>query len=250
MKALNQFFLLVIFICFPAVSMIAQPKIILKLDDFTARNGSSKFTPVMDYLKEKKIKAGLGAIGNGFDNTSLGLLSPYLNATNDNSEKLFEIWHHGWDHIEPEFQGTTYAYQKAHFEQTDQAILKYLGIQMQTFGPPFNKSDVTTYKVVSENPNYKVFLFTNAAIPGVVSLQNRVDMENGVGNPDFNFFVDRYNSNSSVPFMILQGHPAMWNSAKLDQFNQIIDFLISKDCEFINACEMVYNSLNEHCINQ
>lgn len=247
MKAVKQFLILVMFICLPVISIVAQPKIILKLDDLTAKNGTSKFIPVMDYVKEKKIKAGLGAIGNGFDNSSLAVLSPYINATNEDSEKLFEIWHHGWDHIEPEFQGTSYAYQKAHFDQASKAVLDYLGIQMQTFGPPFNKSDATTHRVISENPNYKVFLFTNAVIPEVVSLQNRVDMENGVGNPDFNFFVDRYNSNSSLPFMILQGHPAMWNASKLDQLKQIIDFLISKGCEFINAYEMANNEcMEEH----
>jgi peptidoglycan/xylan/chitin deacetylase (PgdA/CDA1 family) len=245
MKAIHQLLSLILIILFQVISAEAQPKIILKLDDLRATNGSSKFIPVMDYLKEKKLKAGLGAIGNGFDNSSLGLLSPYINATNDDSEKLYEIWNHGWDHIEPEFKGTIYAYQKAHFEQTHSAILNYLGIQMQTFGPPFNQSDEITYKVVSENPNYKVFLFTSAVIPEVVSLQNRVDMENGVGNPEYTFFVDQYNSNSSLPFMILQGHPAMWDSAKLNQFKQIIEFLISKGCEFVNAYEMAEKTFNQ-----
>jgi len=136
----------------------AAPKIILKLDDLSVKQSVCSCSPTFDYLMQKQLKAGFGAIASRLDSTSLNTLKPYLNATNAKGEKLFEIWHHGLDHVRPEFQTTSYEYQKAHFDQSDELIKKLLGIQMHTFGTPFNASDSITNKVISENPNYKVFL--------------------------------------------------------------------------------------------
>jgi hypothetical protein len=137
----------------------APPKIILKLDDFQAKNNSSLAIPVLDYLMQKKIKAGFGAVAGRFDSTAFSVLKKYLEATNSKGEELFEVWNHGLEHVNPEFTGTGYAYQKDHFEKADALIRKYLGIQMHSFGTPFNTNDSTTFRVIAENSNYKIFMF-------------------------------------------------------------------------------------------
>lgn len=227
----------------------AAPKIILKLDDLQASNGRCLCAATMDYLIQKQVKAGFGAVANKFDSTAMGILKPYLNASNSKGEKLFEVWHHGLDHKRPEFAGTSYAYQKAHFEQAKLLIKKYLDIQMHTFGTPFNASDSVTNQVFSEDQAYKVFMFSSvvpSANAGSLYMDNRVNMENGTGNPEYDYFVTNYNKskNRYTDYMTIQGHPNQWTPDKLEQFKKIIDLLISEGCEFVLPYEY-YQSINK-----
>jgi len=224
-------------------------KIILKFDDLYAFNGICPSKPTMNYLIKKQIKFSYGVIAQNLDETSLGILSPYLNATGPYGNKLFEIWNHGLDHIGFEFFGTPYKYQKDHFDQATKLVKKYLGIQMHSFSAPFNANDTTTIRVISEDTNYKVFLLCNVVYPkpgGVLFLNwPRVEMERGIGFTDFDYFVKNYNINLkySPKYMILQGHPNNWANPQLENFYKIIDFLIDQGCEFVLPYEY-YLSLN------
>jgi peptidoglycan/xylan/chitin deacetylase (PgdA/CDA1 family) len=215
----------------------AAPKIILKLDDLSVKNGVCAFVPTMDYLLQKQLKAGLGIIAGRNDSTALKILKPYLQATNPNGEKLIEIWHHGLDHSKTEFKDSTYEFQKQHFDQADERIKKLLGIQMHSFGTPYNAGDSVTNQVISENPNYKVFMFSSLK-PNekncILYLDNRVNMENGTGNPEFSYFIENYTrlKGKYTDYMVLQGHPNQWTPEKMEQFQKIIDFLISEGCVF------------------
>ena len=221
-------------------------KIILKLDDFQAKKDSCPCIPTLNFLMERQIKAGFGAVANRFDSTALNVLRPYLNATNRKGEKLFEVWHHGLNHAKTEFKDSTYQYQKSHFEQANKLVKKYLGIQMHTFGTHYNASDSITNQVVSEDPNYKVFLYSSI-VPkvdnGIFYMDHRVNVENGTGKPEYEFFKADYNKKkeSYTDFMVLQAHPNGWTPEKLNQFTQIIDFLISEGCEFVLPYEYTKN---------
>lgn len=216
----------------------AAPKIILKLDDIGVKKSVLQCRPTLEYIVQKNLKAGLGIIAGRNDSTTFATLKPYLSATNSKGEKLFEVWHHGLDHSKTEFKDSTYEFQKAHFEQADKLIKKLLDIQMHTFGTPYNASDSTTNKVIAENPNYSVFLYSSkkpVQKNGVLYLDNRVNMEKGTGNPEFDFFIENYGKVKAKynDYLILQGHPNMWTPEKLEQFGKIIDFLVSEGCEFI-----------------
>jgi hypothetical protein len=219
-------------------------KIILKLDDFSGSSGSFDASPILDYLITKQIKAAIGFIADRNDATALSVFSSYLNATNTGGEKLFEVWHHGLEHIQfatdpitYEFQGTSYSYQKANFDGADQRIKDDLRVQMHSFGSPYNQVDATTNIVLSENLNYKVTMFNDPApTSGIKNLTNRVNMESATGIPDYASFVTNYNSKKGTytDYMILQGHPNKWTTVeKKSQFSQIIDFLISEGVEFV-----------------
>jgi hypothetical protein len=238
--------LLFLLLCFVCNTSFAQIKIILKLDDFIAKNGTCTGSTTLDYIVTKKIKATIGAVAIKFDATALSTLAPYLNATNLSNEKLLEVWHHGYDHIAPEFIGTTYAYQKAHFDNANDSIKNCLRLQMRSFGAPFNHNDAVTNTVISENPNYKVCMFNDPApSAGILNLTNRVNMEISTGNPDYNFFLTNYNTYKTVytDYMVLQGHPYQWGTAELAQFSQIVDHLIAQGCVFVTPYEY-YLSLN------
>ncbi len=227
-------------------------KIILKLDDLYASSGVSTALPALNYLVSMKIKAGLGFVSSRNDASALSIYGTYLNAKNLNGESLFEVWHHGFDHIDPEFDNTTYAYQKQHFEDADISIKNNLRVQMRSFGAPYNQSDQTTNTVISENSNYKVTMLNSPAPPastGILNLTNRVNFENGTGIPDYDFFIENYNFRKVKYFdnMVLQGHPGQWDAAKVTEFSRIIDFLISEGAELVTPYEY-YLSLNPSII--
>lgn len=230
-----------------------SPKIIIKLDDLMALKGKCTGIPVMNYLISNQIKFTYGVIANGIDETSYKTLEPYINAVDSNGENLLEIWHHGYDHVIPEFRDRTYEYQKQHFEDADKRINELLNIQMHTFGAPGNATDSITPLVISENPNYKVFMLGYGYTKKYDNLQHwmqRVEMENGTGNVNFDFFLANYNKYKGTfkNYMIFQGHPNGWDEAKLNEFSRIIDYLKKDSCEFIlpydEYCKNYLNSPN------
>lgn len=230
--------MLLLLAVFDPIRTFSAPKIILKLDDLSTENGICRCIPTFDFLINKQIKAGFGVIANRFDNTAINTLKPYLNAKNEKGEPLFEIWNHGWDHVKPEFSGTTYEYQKSHFEEADKRIKQLLGIQMVSFGTPYNASDSVTNRVISENANYKVFMFASLNPDqqnGLLYLNNRINIERGTGNPDYSYFIENYTKQKDkyADYIILQAHPNNWTSEKLQEFSKIIDFLLSEGCEFV-----------------
>jgi len=223
-------------------------KIILKLDDLGVLNSVFAASASWDYMKANNIKWGAGCVGNRLDGTSSGVLSTYLNATNSVGDTLVEVWNHGLQHVTNEFSGTTYAVQKSNFDQATLAVKNYLGIQMHSFGTPYNASDATTNTVISEDPNYKVFMFSDliSATNGVTYLDHRVNMESATGSPVYSYFVDNYNAAKSgyTDYMVLQGHPNYYTagSSTLDQFKLIIQFLLAEGCEFVRPYDY-YRSL-------
>ena len=216
----------------------AAPKIILKLDDLRISKNGSASSATLDYLRFKGIKAGFGIIANGIDETALSFLTPYINASNAKGEKLFEFWHHGYDHKKPEFKTTDYDYQKLHFEKADSLFENRLGIKMHSFGAPFNASDSITLRVMSENPKYKVIMLGSivpALSSGILNLNQRVNLELSPGVPDSAYFVTNYLAIKSKysNYMVVQAHPPYFKPERLEEFKKVIEFLIREGCEFV-----------------
>jgi len=240
------------FLCTSFVAF-AQHKVVLKLDDIGVKNGVCVAKPVMDYLLQKNIKASYGVIANRLDGTALSTLGKYIEAKNTKGENIVEIWHHGYDHTNNntaanlhEFKGTSYGFQKTHFNKADSLVKERLGIQMHSFGSPFNAVDSITLKVIAENPNYKSLMFFWGSLgkePQLTRLNNRVDLENGVGNPDYDYFVKDLAKHADYKksFIVLQGHPNQWNEAKIEQFKKVIDYLIKQRFEFVLPIDLIQN---------
>ncbi len=211
--------------------------IILKLDDFGAVNTfNASSTEALDYLILKNKKAAIGVIASRLG-ADVSFYNKYISAKNTAGQNLFEIWNHGLTHdrgtSDSEFDGTSYAYQKQHFQDADSIVFKRLGVLMHTFGAPFNQNDATTATVIGENENYKVCMYVNPLPSSTFNLNNRVNIEFGTGVVNYNSFVTNYEANkASMKYMVLQGHPYMWNASHVAQFKQVIDYLIADNCEF------------------
>jgi peptidoglycan/xylan/chitin deacetylase (PgdA/CDA1 family) len=66
-----------------------------------------------------------------------------------------------------------------------------------------------------------------------------VNLEGGVGAPDFERFVRGYIKNLDRPYFVLQGHPVMWDDHRFEQFTKIIDFLVEQKARFVLPSEYV-----------
>lgn len=219
------------------------PKVVLKLDDLYVRGGKCSCTPVLDLLLQRGIPASFGIMAGKCDNSALKGLRPYMDAVSADGDRLFEFWHHGYDHVRPEFGGAPYSHQKSHFEAADSLVNSRLGIQMVTFGAPFNQVDSLTASVIAENGKYKYVFFADEDLfsgTGITVLNNRVNIENGTGKVGFDYFSDNYSSSGAEgrPFIVLQGHPNQWDEARIREFARILDFLEEKGCEFILPSEV------------
>ena len=142
-----------------------------------------------------------------------------------------------------EFSGTSYAFQKAHFDSATNVIKSKLGIQMHSFGAPYNQNDTTFLRVMGEDTNYKAIMFSQVTPPssaGYLSLTNRVFIESATGVPDSAYFMSSYLSKKSVytDYMVMQGHAYAWTTdAKQAEFKKIVNFLISEGVVFCTPYE-------------
>lgn len=149
-----------------------------------------------------------------------------------------------------EFSGTPYSYQKTHFDSATNIIKAKLGLQMRTFGAPYNQIDATFISVFASDTNYKVLLFgqLNPVGPGQINLTNRVFIESATGVPDYNYFLSSYYSKKGIyiDYMVMQGHPYAWTTpAKLAEFQNIVNFLISTDSVVFNTPYGYFKYLND-----
>lgn len=234
----------------PVTGTAKHIAIILKLDDFGS-NASFRSAETLDFLVDKKIKAGLGFIAGRLDSNALAVYGKYLDKTDAQGAHLFEVWNHGLFHTNnnppdnnAEFKGTGYEFQKTSFTLADEFVKAYLKVQMHSFGAPFNAVDSITGVVISENKNYKVYLFGSEATPeGIMNLSHRVDMEIVPGNINYDHFVKQYNlyKKKYNDYMVLQGHPNQWDSNKIQEFKKILAFLSGQGCTFTLPYEYYLN---------
>ena len=228
-----------------AFSLKAQKStvIILKMDDLEYKSAdfAQKWQRYVDTVRSYNIRSGLGVI---LDHISE---SPQLfkdSLSSWHASSIFEIWHHGWDHRrlnlppdsanEGEFSGTSYAYQKAHLENGIATARQELGIELFSFGAPYNKTDETFTRVLSESESIKVWIYCNdRSFPGLCLVRGRSNkLESSTGVVSFSSFLNGYNANTN-PYLILQGHPGKWDDRSFQEFEKVIDFLKKRGHRFV-----------------
>lgn len=142
-----------------------------------------------------------------------------------------------------EFDGRPYAYQKSHFDSATNAVRMKLGIQMRTFGAPYNQIDTTLIRVMREDTSYKVLLLGQNNPPGasgIINLTKRVMIESATGVPSYSTFVSDYTAKKATytEYMVMQGHPYAWTTtAKQNEFKNIVNYLIAEGVKFVTPYE-------------
>ena len=219
------------------------PKIVLKLDDFVPSHGNvhPQWLKVADFAKKKKIKVNFGIIAEKMADDCPGFVQ-WTKARH--AAGNIEFWNHGWDHAERqdngkrvmEFGGEPYEHQKKHMTDTNKLAREKLGFPFVSFGAPFNATDENTIKVLSEDPDIKVWMYGDPKSPAgkkVLERSYAVSIENPTLIPNYGAFLEGYAHNRGSEYFVMQGHPAGWNDERWEQFVKIIDFLISQKAEFV-----------------
>jgi peptidoglycan/xylan/chitin deacetylase (PgdA/CDA1 family) len=236
------------------------PVIILKLDDLRQVEGKvpGPWLKVADFLRERKIKASIGVITQTLAEAS----PPYVQWIKErHASGEIEFWFHAWDHATwtndagkklSEFSGRSFEEQWARFERSQRLAREKLGFVFETFGPPGGGSlahqDAATARVMAEEPSMKVWLYpspidavgSRLAAAGKVTVLDRVwavNLEGGVGAPDFARFVAGYAKNPDRAYFVLQGHPTHWAGERFAEFVKIVDFLTEQGAVFMTPLE-------------
>ncbi|MBI5835352.1 MAG: DUF2334 domain-containing protein [Armatimonadetes bacterium] len=234
----------------------AGPVVVLKLDDVTVRSAkgsvNARWQKVCEYLEQEDLRAGCGIICNSleYDNPD------YVAWIKGIAERgKIEFWFHGWDHAVHEVDGEkfnefshrTYEDQKERFEKSIRLAREKLGITLTCFGPGGGVGtpsyDAVTARVMGEVPEMTAWLYpmpiekigAELAKGGRVTILDRVwaaNIEKSVGVPDLAKLEAGLAANPKRPYFVLQGHPAMWDDARFDEFKRICDFLRAKKCRF------------------
>ncbi|MEM1119116.1 MAG: polysaccharide deacetylase family protein [Bacteroidota bacterium] len=229
--------------CNPTKSVTSKPKVILKLDDLWYKNGQvhEGWIAVMDFLNEQKVTSAIGIIGSSLEKGD----DPYFQWIKQRHAEGHEIWHHGYCHCKPtvdgqqvrEFRGTSYDYQLAQLQKTQQLAKDKLGLTFTTFGAPYNSTDTSTVEALEKMPELKIWLFKETATPTDKQILKRikpVNIEYPVHIPDFAQFRLGYESHQKEPILVIQGHPRSWSEdpERMNNFRQIILFLKAEGVEF------------------
>lgn len=216
--------------------------IIIKLDDL--RSVSPNFKRIAEFLKARNIKGSFGIIASSLE----GDKQPYFDWIKEqNAGGMLEFWFHGYDHKMwkdasgkdlQEFKGVPYEVQKEHFVKSQALAKEKLGFAFQTFGSPFNGFDEATAKVLSEDPDMKVFLYGPPAqaslMPNIMVLERtQMNVENPIFVP--NTAQVKHDLEVLGPkreFFVIQGHPDQWDEPRIAEFGKMIDYLCSQGVIF------------------
>ena len=227
-------------------------KVILKFDDLRASDthiaAFQKIVNFADEHPEYNLKMNFGLIGFDWDNLTYedakwNIIKGWQDSGN------VEIWHHGYYHDsgntkgygDDNYQTDSYEDQKANFAKTYDLLTSH-GINVYSFGPPYNKISETTFSMLqTEYPSIKSVMRSNVSsqtYTELTYLNNWIDLETTAGVTDFNNFVVNYNNASKKDYFVIQMHPYSWFTASdgndyFAEFVKAIEFLYQQGAEFM-----------------
>lgn len=224
---------------YKTITFFTNPKptyqVIIKADDL--RGVNPNITKLDKLIEDENIKISYGIIGSSFDdNKSNKTLAKYIKQKN-NSEH-YHFFNHGYTHI-CNRENYIDEFKKSKEDQTEslkttQNIVKNkTGVTLDTFGAPCNEINENTTTVLNESPEIKYWYYGNPEYKRI-NLKRIINIENGVGNPDFYFLKDNWkNLKSKNDIIVLQVHPNMWDKNQFLHFRVCIKYLKSLGAEFI-----------------
>jgi peptidoglycan/xylan/chitin deacetylase (PgdA/CDA1 family) len=224
---------------------LAAPVVILKLDDLRDNAGSrSGFPRVLDIVTRHDAVATFGLIGDSLQGFGKSGYYDFLKALQASGR--VELWNHGWTHKREadgsttEFNNRSLSDQEATLRQVNARMLEATGIRLRSFGAPYNSNDHET-EAALRAAGLDVWFYPakgtalSGVAGGITALINRVDMEPRTGVVDEAYFTQNLASASAMDYIVLQGHPPMWDEGSFAAFERIVATLKAKGCVFMTA---------------
>lgn len=225
-----------------AMSYLSYKKSLKHISDFSKHKIIFKFDDLVDcgetvleldkFIKREKLKVCWGIIGKSLENPDPN----YIIFLKENNLKNYHFFNHGYLHLggpKYEFFQNSKNEQEAYIRKTQNIVLERTGIKLNSFGAPCNHIDNNTKLALENFSDIKYWYYGLDEFKGT-NIERLIDMENGVGNPDFIFFYNNLNKvKNGNNILTLQGHPYMWNETQKVNFYLIVKFLKRIGCEFI-----------------
>lgn len=224
--------------------------IILKCDDFWADKHyiSHQWNTLFNITAERNIPISLGFVGIGLEKlVSEGCdeLKTYI------QNKWIQPFNHSYWHLlaedKREFLHTSKEYQIDSFYKTQAIIKKKLNYTNTCFGSVGNSMDITALRMLSfagdikyiyyyELGLYKNIIKTQLANKTLIPLNGYGLLEHKELNGtiiNFNRFKTLFLKSTKTITITYQLHPGTWSDIDLEEFEQCIEWLYSKNHKFI-----------------
>ncbi len=210
------------------------------------RNGTRCF----GIAHERGIKVSAGIIADSLEKQNSGYVD-WIKKWEATGK--VEFWNHGWDHKRwseggkefSEFGDSGYEHQQAHLARAQDAFKGLTGIDFKTFGSPFNAMDMDTAKALNGIPELgAVFCYPGAAPTKAMKDKVLLPMtlrgeHDGTGKPNFIKFKADYEKkdNPKLTFAAIQFHPPYFSEKGFEDYEAILDFLVSEGWTFMLPSE-------------
>jgi hypothetical protein len=192
-------------------------------------------------MEIEKVPASIGLICESIEK---GDQSYHDWITDKQETGLFEFWNHGLDHSKGsengapywEFRNQSREKQQKHLLYAQKLASEKLGLELVTFGAPYNQSDQVTAEVLEEIKEIKNWLYPPS---GVTTSKTRLERLRGVNieypvhNPSSYQFWNNFYFNSNTELLVIQGHPNSWDERRFHEFEGIIQYLKLLNLEVI-----------------
>lgn len=206
---------------------------IVKADDLRCTNFGS-FVDLLDIMSSRKLPFTFGLICDEIPLLNKDQVS-FLRSLD---KRFVEIWHHGYDHKREikwyrpfksrwyEFQGTPEARQREHFHKGMDLARNILNMDFSTFGPPSERMDAATEKVLSEVEGISV-IFNRSTCCSKLTLLVTHRIEEVVGKMGtYDQFLEKFAlpDDPKTP-LVIQIHPGFWDGEDFEVFARVVDHL-------------------------
>jgi hypothetical protein len=201
-----------------------RPTVVLKADDLNTPLEPG-FIELLDSMSARGLPVSCGLICE----TLLDATSEDVDLLSKVDPVLVEVFHHGYDHSHGdgwrEFSGTGHDFQLEQLVAGMDLAQDVLGINLRTFGAPFNWTDADTVSALELVPELEV-IFYQPVVDGRVTYPRPLDVEDSPGVV-FNLveFRERYHDSSYSDILAIQCHPAVLDEVNTAKLMEAIDFL-------------------------
>lgn len=222
------------------------PVVLLKIDDLKFYNQNDSvdqaWTRFLTFLREKTIKANIGAIGENFVNDTEAYRWFYSDAKAKfvNNSNV-EIFNHSNCYCPAIFSDGTYEEQFDTLNIAQKAIVSKLGVIPIAFGSGGNQLNQYTGNVMNKHPDMRVWFFGNDSVDNtkILNLARTAGLTNIDAIESTSAFIENFERYLSYTHVVLQGHAGKWGTGQFNAFADAIKLLISKypGVKFMTASE-------------
>jgi len=246
----------------PEADLVAnQTVVIIKADDL--RNLTPNWQLFIASSIKNTIPVSIGIIARDMTIAStIKEVKRISTLKNSNGDLSVEFWNHGYDHSNPkkkkwEFNGFDYSHQVSDIKRSQEFFKNTLGLTCNSFGVPYNQSSELTHEALEEFPEIKVWMcfqkiekqfhpeWINPNLSNISSTQSKILLDikcQSIYDVPFQSVKKYLNAKPNIPYLVIQIHPNVWDAKDFLDYQNMIDYLKSKNVIFMTPFQY-YNHL-------